>query len=57
MIKNLTEKVNKIYELPRIKRIEVQNILKECYKQGIVDARLKMKKLIQKYEKENNPIA
>ena len=35
MIKKLNEKLNKICDLPRLKRTEVANILKEVYKQGL----------------------
>jgi len=47
MIKNLTEKLNKICDLPRIKRNEVSLILKECYNQGKKEEKERIIKLIK----------
>jgi hypothetical protein len=50
MLKNINEKVQKIWGLPRLPRREVAKILKEIYKEGFKDGRKLSINELKKYE-------
>jgi hypothetical protein len=53
MIKDLTQKVDKICTFPRIKRGEVYQILRDCYNEGRMAEKERTKKLQKLYTKFN----
>lgn len=56
MITNLTQKLDLICNLPRLKRNEVSKILKDCYNDGKMSERNRIKCLIKKYDRMNTPL-